>query len=256
MSRRRLEVTLLRLAHRYMFPERKPEQIHELYLRDLGSIELAFHQWKAFLKLNHAKICRQIRDARWVSVCAIHLPTVKLGDLDLSSRIIEVAIGMSKALGCRDLVIHPPRVKMERVKAFLHNTITPLLESSGTRLCWETFLSKKRLFHDPHQIAEFASHKPEAHAICYDTAHMREHEDVVREIRGNLQFIRVLHASNRTAEHKRLHLPLFHPEGVLNFSEILHVLRKSSFQGLLVLEYSTDFQREQLTDYLTLRQLL
>lgn len=245
----------LKLAHRYMFPERKPEQIHELHIKDLGSIELAFHRPKAFLKLNHAKICRQIRDARWVNVCAIHLPTVKLDDFDLSSRIIQKAVDMAMTLGCRDLVIHPPKIAMERVKNFLNNAITPLLETSGTRLCWETFLSRKRLFHDPYQIAMFASGKPEAHAICYDTAHMREQNDVMRELCENLPYIRVLHASNRTIDHKRLHLPIFHPEGVLNFSEILHMLRKANFQGLFVLEYSLEFQKEQWTDYLVLKRL-
>ncbi|KPV64740.1 MAG: Xylose isomerase-like TIM barrel [Candidatus Bathyarchaeota archaeon BA1] len=246
---------LLNLAHRYTFPEQKPAQIHELYIKDLGSIELAFHKPKDFLKLNHVKFCRQIMDARWISVYAIHLPALKLDDVDLSSQIIGKAIEMSVILDCQNLVIHPPKITMERVEAFLNHTIEPLLESSGARLCWETFLGGKRLFHDPHQIAEFVSGHPGAYAMCYDTAHMKEHGDVIRDLREHLACIGVLHASNRTAGHKRLHLPIFHSEGVLDFSEILRLLRKAGFGGLLVLEYAREFWKEQLMDYGMLKQL-
>ncbi len=245
----------LRLAHRYAFPEQKPRQVHELYLGDIGSIELAFHEPKIFLQLDRAKICRQIMDARWIDVKVLHLPTIKLDDLDVLSRVMGKAVDMALSLGCRDLVIHPSRTTLDKVRGLLSSAVTPLLVSSGTRLCWETFLGRKRLFYSPSQIAEFAGDEPEAHGICYDTAHMGEHEDVVRELREYLPHIRVIHASNRTPGHKRLHLPIFHPEGTLNFSEILATLRKTNFKGVLVLEYLSDFRKEQLFDYAMLKQL-
>jgi len=244
-----------KLANRYAFPERKPERIHELYIKDMGSIELSFHIPKFFLHLNHAEACRRIMDAQWVKVEVVHLPTIKLDDLDLFFKVMERAVYMATTLGCRNLVIHPSKTTMDRVEAFLDKSITPMLTSSGTTLCWETFLGKRRLFHDPSRIVELASKSPEAHAVCYDTAHMGEHEDVIRELRECLPYIRVIHASNRTLNHKRLHLPIFHPEGILDFSEIIATLRETSFRGIFVLEYSSELEKEQLSDYAVLDHL-
>lgn len=244
------------VAHRYRFPDAEPERAHELYIRDLGLIELAFHKPKDFLRLDYRKICRLILDSSWVEVCSIHLPVVRLDSLGRAARIIEVSAEMAVALGCEDLVVHPPRVSLGRAETFLRDFVEPLLESFGLRLCWETFLGERRLFHSPSQIVKFAASRPDVYAMCYDTAHMGKHGKVMLELSENLPMIRVLHASNRTEGHKRMHIPVFHPEGVLDFSEILHLLRKARFHGKLVLEYSPEFSRQQQLDYQTLKRVL
>jgi len=245
----------LKVAQRYAFPEKEPDRFHEIHLKDMGTIELAFHNYKRFMKINHKKVCRQILDAQWIHVAVIHLPSFKLENHSLSLKIFDKAFQMAYMLECSLMVIHPSRSPMERVKDFLEREVVSLARFYGVKLCWETFLGEKRFLVGVDEIARLVKAFTDVYAICYDTAHMRMHEEVLQEIKTYMHLISVMHISNHTESHKQLHIPIFHPRGVLDFSEILHLLRKGKFQGWVVLEYLPVFLKRQHVDYSILKRL-
>jgi sugar phosphate isomerase/epimerase len=246
----------LNIAQRYAFPEKEPKRFHEIHLKDFGTVELAFHNVKVFLKLDYKRVCRQILDARWMKVVVIHLPSFRLHDSRLSLRVFEKAFEMSLVLGCPLLVVHPSRSPLEKVKPFLEKEVSTLAELYNVKLCWETFLGEKRFLVGADEIARFVEEAfPEIYGMCYDTAHMRSHGDVLREMKAYMPIIDVVHASNHSEGHKHLHIPLFHPLGVLDFSEVIHALRKKRFKGWFVLEYLPSFQKSQHIDYSVLKRL-
>lgn len=245
----------LKVAQRYAFPERDPRRFFEIYLKDMETIELAFHNSRVFLKIDHKRVCRQILDAGYTEVAVIHLPSFRHDNYGLSLRIFEKAFEMAFMLGCSLMVVHPSRSPMEGVKEFLKREVAGMARFHGVKLCWETFLGEKRFLVGADEIAHFVRTMPEVYAMCYDTAHMRSHREVLEEIERYMPLINVLHVSNHSEGHKQLHIPMFHPEGVLDFSEILQVLRKKRFEGWIVLEYLPEYQKSQHIDYSVLKRL-
>jgi sugar phosphate isomerase/epimerase len=245
----------IKVAQRYAFPEDDPRRFHEIHLKDLGDIELAFHNPRHFLKLNHKWVCRQIMDARWVKVVVIHLPSFHLHNHTLSLEILKKAFEMSLTLDCPLLVVHPSRSPLAIVKSFLEEDVAALAHFYDVKLCWETFLGEKRFLVGASEIVQFVMRFSEVFGMCYDTAHMRGHKEVLREIEEHMHIIDVMHASNHSESHKQLHMPIFHSKGVLDFSEIIHILRKKQFQGWVILEYLPMFQKSQYMDYSILKKL-
>jgi len=245
----------LKVAQRYAFPEKDPQRFYEIYLKDMGTVELAFHNPKVFLKINHKRVCRQILDAGHTEVAVIHLPSFRLDDYGLSLKIFKKAFEMAFTLGCSLMVVHPSRSPMQRVETFLKREVASMARFHGVKLCWETFLGEKRFLVGADEIARFVRTTPEVYAMCYDTAHMKSHTEVLEEIGRYMPLISVLHVSNHSEGHRQLHIPMFHPKGVLDFSEILHVLRKKRFEGWIVLEYLPEYQKSQHVDYSILKRL-
>lgn len=66
----------------------------------------------------------------------------------------------------------------------------------------------------------------------------------------------LLPLSNRETREGQQHLPLRHPQGVLDFKEILAAIVESGFSGSLTLEYLYQFHDQLVTDALWVQAIL
>jgi hypothetical protein len=153
--------------------------------------------------------------------------------------------------------------------------VDPLLAQAEVTLCWETFSGRRRFLSGIEGIAAFcrgrehhavrqgfAKH-PVApaewtrHAACYDTSHLHKpRAEVLADVVNYNDCIRCFHLSNRGARGGGQHLPLRHPQGVLDFEEILTAIARSGFSGPLTLEYLPQFHGRLVADGLWAGEVL
>ena len=147
--------------------------------------------------------------------------------------------------------------KYDQIRSFVNKKIDPVLKREGLYLCWETFESKRRIFGGINNMFEFCKDN-NVHRICYDFSHVhKEQEEVLRDIKENIDIIKIFHLSNRIQDSTKQHYPVYYNEEkvALDFDKVLSFLRKIEYKGHLVLEYLPQFHPQLLPDGLKLKSL-
>lgn len=222
---------------------------------DVGRVEAAFYSTELFLRNVKAKEVVSPFPKIPLEVSSVHMAHARITDFPLFELVLARTIEIAKALGCRDIVVHPSKGRLEGVRDFIEEKIDPILRREKIYLCWETFTSKKRFLTGIGGIAEFCQGR-EWHKGCYDFSHIHDEEEVIiKQLDEYLDYIRIFHISNRISEKKLQHLPVFHKGAGkldLNFVPILRFLKERDFSGDLVLEYLPEFHGELREDGLFL----
>jgi len=124
-------------------------------------------------------------------------------------------------------------------------------------LCWETFESRRRIFGGVDKMFNFCRNTF-FHRICYDFSHIhREQEEILKDIKENIDIIKIFHISNRIKNSIKQHYPIYYNEEemALDFDKIFSFLKKRKFSGHLVLEYLPQFHSQLLLDGLKLKNI-
>lgn len=229
----------------------------------LGQIELAFWRVENFLGINPAKAVEPIKE--WgFEVPSLHMAQAKVADIGKGNgKFLPVffkTLPLMLKLKTRLLVVHPTNGTVSKIGPLVDDCLAKALEDQEITLCWETFSGRGRFIGPVETIAEFVKDRP-FQAICYDTAHVGEsQEKVLADIKEYGELVKVWHLSNRKKEIRRggkdQHLPLSHPEGILDFGPILKAIQQYSPDSVITLEYLKPFHHLLLRDALRVRRKL
>jgi sugar phosphate isomerase/epimerase len=248
------------VAVRAAYPEEGEYDWEEALLpfAALGSVEVAFHNTHLFLEKVDIRSVVAPFSALPLQASSLHMCHAKLTKPDVFVAALEKTVQIAEALSCPVIVVHPCygslKGRLQEVNTFLAQRIDPLLERAGVLLCWETFSSRRRFLSGIEGIAAFCEGR-KWHAACYDTSHLlKPQEEVIADIKLYSQFIKCFHLSNRSEAEQ--HLPLRHPQGELDFGEILRAIVTSGFFGSITLEYLNKYHDHFLKDALWVKGML
>ena len=192
-----------------------------------------------------------------IKASSIHFAQFNLSKLDLFLKVFSKTAKIADQLDCNHIVIHPSMGKYDQIRSFVNKKIDPVLKREGLYLCWETFESKRRIFGGINNMFEFCKDN-NFHHICYDFSHVhKEQDEILRDIKENIDIIKIFHLSNRIQDSVKQHYPVYYTEekAALDFDEVLSFLRKIEYKGHLVLEYLPQFHSQLLPDGLKLKSL-
>jgi sugar phosphate isomerase/epimerase len=179
---------------------------------------------------------------------SIHMAQARIVEFDAFVRVLRQTLAIAQALDCSLVVAHPTNARLAQVEPKIAAVIDPLLAQAGVTLCWETFSGRRRFLSGIEGIAAFCRGR-KGHAACYDTAHLHKPQaEVLADVLAYGDCICCFHLSNRVAGGRRQHLPLRHPEGILDFEEVLTGIARSGYSGPLTLEYLPEFHDQLLAD--------
>jgi len=217
----------------------------------VGAVEVAFHKTQLFLdKVQIHDVIAPFSKLP-LKAASVHMAHAKITKPETFVAALEKTVRIAEALNCSVIVVHPSygslRGRLQEVNAFFAQMIDPLLKAANVTLCWETFSGKRRFLSGIEGIAAFCEGRQWHHA-CYDTSHLHKpNRDVIADIKSYTPIIKSFHLSNRSQDGKQ-HLPLRHPDGVLDFKEIVRAIIESEFSGPLTLEYLKEYQGCLLED--------
>jgi len=119
--------------------------------------------------------------------------------------------------------------------------LDPLCRDAGCSILWETDHGKREV----ERIVGFLGMLP-THRMCIDTNHCaKTGYDLRQVLETNHARMPVLHASNRSRTDPRANgLPLFVPDGMIDFVGLLQRLRRSAWDGEICLEYHRPFDTD------------
>ena len=239
----------LNIGVRASYPESGNVNWEEFLLSNkIPYIELAFYNPENFKKISIDDVVAPIIEHP-IGVLSIHMAHAKITKEKEFIQILGKTIEIARQLLVDVIVIHPSKSKSkpDNIYKFIEKEVDPIIEHYGIIICWETFTSKYRFFSGPEQIADFCiSHKN--HKMCYDFSHMhKDTNQVLKDIDKYFSFIRIFHVSN-WAEGKQ-HIPIYTPEGNIDFRIVFKELRDRNFKGHLILEYLPEFHDQLYEDY-------
>jgi len=245
----------MKFGFRLSFPEDSPLTF-TTRIRGLSEdVELAFKDPSKFMTIDLDQIIKAF-DGFEAHVASIHLPHVRVTETEQFREVLEKSTKLARALRCDILVVHPSRAKMSNAIESLLKEVASTLEADGLTLAWETFSGKWRLFNKLEQIADLSRSYGEVYGICYDTSHVQgDTDEVIGELGEYIEFIKIIHASNRTLDHKRQHLPVFSSEGILDFYKIFSALNEIGYNRHVILEYLQEYHPQIQQDLKELRRL-
>jgi sugar phosphate isomerase/epimerase len=246
----------MKFSVRVSFPESGKYNWFEAVkaFQNIGFIEVAFLNPELFLKTGIKEILEPFKKIN-IKASSIHFAQFKLSNLDLFSNVFNKTTEIAKSLGCDSIVIHPSMGKYEAIKKLLKERIEPVLKKEELYLCWETFESKKRIFGSIEGMFGFCKNT-RFHRICYDFSHVhKEQEEILRDLKKNINIIKIFHISNRVKNSIKQHYPIYYPEEemALDFDKIFSFLKRKGFNGHLVLEYLPQFHPQLLSDAINLK---
>ena len=275
----------IHVAVRVSYPERGNYNWYEALAAyaEVGCVEVAFYHSEPFLQeVTVEKVLAPFARLP-LRATSVHMAQARIAEPDAFAKVLRKTISIAQALGCSLIVAHPTNARLEEIEAVIATVIDPLLARAGVTLCWETFGGRRRFLSGIEGIAAFCAQpmKPmgqmggyrrnlsassadsarlrrrEHHAACYDTAHLHKPQvELLADIAAYAWLIGCFHLSNRSADSRRQHLPLRHPEGVLDFEEIVAAIVRSGFEGPLTLEYLPAYHEKLVPDALWLQEVL
>lgn len=246
----------MKFSVRVSFPESGKYNWFEAVevFQNIGFVEVAFLDPELFLKTDIKEILKPFKEIN-IKASSIHFAQFNLSNLDLFSRVFNKTIKITKSLDCDSIVIHPSMGKYEAIKKLLEEKIEPVLKKEGLYLCWETFESRRRIFGGIESMFNFCKNTC-FHRICYDFSHIhKEQEEILRDLKENINIIKIFHISNRIKNSIKQHYPIYYleEEMALDFDKIFSFLKQKGFNDHLVLEYLPQFHSQLLSDALNLK---
>lgn len=229
----------------------------------LGQIELAFWRVENFLRVDPAKAIEPIKTLGF-EVPSLHMAQAKVADIGTKEgKFLSVffrTLPLLLDLRAKLLVVHPTNGKVSKIGPLVDDYLAEALKAFKITLCWETFSGRKRFIGPVETIAKFVENRP-FQAICYDTSHVGESQaKVLADVENYGELIKVWHLSNRKQEirpnEEDLHLPLSHPEGILDFGPIIEAIQQHSPDSVITLEYLKPFHHLLLRDALRVKGIL
>jgi sugar phosphate isomerase/epimerase len=223
---------------------------------EVGAVEVAFYRPEPFLvKVGEAAVTAPFATLL-LRVTTVHMAHARITEFATFRAVLEKTIRIAQALECSRVVVHPSNARLEDVEGQILAEVAPLLEATGVTLCWETFAGQQRFLSGIHEIAAFCQGQGH-HRACYDTSHLHKPQaELLADVARYAPVIGCYHLSNRSEHRRQQHLPLCHPEGDINFQELLIAIVHSGFQGPLILEYLPEFHHRLVDDALWARNRL
>jgi sugar phosphate isomerase/epimerase len=246
------------IAVRVSYPERGDYNWYEALAAyaDVGCVEVAFYRPELFLQEVTAEKVLAPFSSLPLRATSVHTAQARITEFDTFIQVLRKTITIAQELDCSLIVVHPTNARLEEVEGKITAAVDPLLAQAGVTLCWETFAGRRRFLSGIEGIAAFCQGH-EHHAACYDTAHLHKPQaEVLADIMEYSDYVRCFHLSNRGAEGRQQHLPLRHPEGALDFEEIVAAIVESGLDGPLTLEYLPQYHHHLLEDALWVGQML
>jgi len=240
----------MKIAIRVAYPELGNYNWHNALgeFKTVGQVEVAFFRPEAFPAVSLESVEHPFQSGVDISVTSVHAPNVAVKYRGLFSEAIKKSCKIANALGARYIIAHPTNGKLENFVDYLDCALVPILKKYDCILCWETFLGARRLFSSPKAIAEFAR-KRQRFGMCYDTAHMALGTlPMLEDFYALKDVIKVFHLSNWSWQGGQ-HLPLRHPDGVIDFRLLLEKLGQD-FEGTATLEYLPKYHDQLRQDAL------
>ncbi len=246
------------IAVRVSYPERGDYNWYEALATyaEVGCVEVAFYRPELFLqRVTMEKVLAPF-SVLPLTATSVHMAQAKIADFGAFLAVLRKTISIVQGLDCSLIVVHPTNARLEEVEGKIAAAVDPLLAQAGVTLCWETFAGRRRFLSGIEGIAAFCRGR-QHHAACYDTAHLHKPQaEVLADVVDYSDCIRCFHLSNRGAEGRQQHLPLRHPEGALDFEEIVAAIVESGMEGPLTLEYLPQYHHHLLEDALWVDQML
>ncbi len=246
------------IAVRVSYPERGDYNWYEALATyaEVGCVEVAFYRPDLFLQRVMPEKVLAPFSRLPLRATSVHMAQARITEFDTFVEVLRKTISIAQGLNCALIVVHPTNARLREVEGKIAATVDPLLAQARVTLCWETFSGRRRFLSGIEGIADFCR-KRQHHAACYDTAHLHKPQaEVLADIVEYGDCIRCYHLSNREAQGRRQHLPLRHPEGILDFEQIIAAIIESGLEGPLTLEYLPPYHHHLLEDALWVSQML
>jgi sugar phosphate isomerase/epimerase len=173
-----------------------------------------------------------LSDQYQIPVVAIQAPPVS------SPKKIQEALRMAKLLGCRIIVIQPPKIFDFKYIQWLKNEIPKIRQKENISIALENAPSETFLGIIPeHAMGNVNEMKKFKHA-CIDTTRVaQKHEDLIRIYKTLKKYIVHIHLSN-----VKLGRQYFLPnEGILPIESFLTKLKQDSWPGNIAVKVNPKF---------------
>lgn len=193
-------------------------------IKDAGydGVDLAM-DLRNFDTLN-AEYVKELSDQVGIPVLAISTP------MNANAKRIKEAVDMAKKLGCRIVVIQPPKFFDYKFISWMKNEIPKMRQKENISIALENAPSKSFFGIIPeHAMGNILDLKKFKHA-CLDTARLgKRKEDIIRVYATLKKFLVHIHLSN-----VRAGTPYAPPEkGVLPLESFLTKLKQDGFPGII-----------------------
>lgn len=178
---------------------------------------------KSFDTMN-AEYIKQLSDQVGIPVVAISTPT------NANEKMIRMAVDMAKTVGCRIVVIQPPKFFDYKFISWLKNEVPKMRKKENISIALENAPSKSFFGIIPeHAMGNILDLKKFKHA-CLDTARLgKRKEDIIRVYGTLKKYLVHIHLSN-----VRSGTPYAPPEkGILPIESFLTKLKQDSFPGVI-----------------------
>jgi len=213
------------------------------------SIQLSIYKYSIYKELEKS-ILNEL-NANEIQVKVIHLPmdTLKTDP----SLINEMIINLRDVTGCKKYIIHPDEHIKSFINYFISNTPDNII------LCIENYSwEKKKVFRSPLQIIEYIqSLRNTQHKIrlCFDTSHSEELWFDYKLMSYLLNYIDVIHLSNREGNNN--HIPFNSGRGELKLVKFVNeLIAKYKWSGDIVLEYMPEHHHKLISNVEYIKKLL
>lgn len=209
-------------------------------------IELAFYNVDDFLRMGINELVNKIETLR-LKISSIHAPQFKILDKNLM-KIWIILKSLCDKLNVNYVVMHPSFGKLDSFVYEKFNLISGIMQESN--VCIEKFGSKKRIVSTLESYKEVKSHYSNFYC-CFDFSHTRGDE---AEIEPYLSFTPIIHVSNTVGELQ--HQRLFDKNGRLDYTEVIKILQKHNWNGVLVIEYLLEHHSHLIEDAQRLEKII
>ena len=167
-----------------------------------------------------------------IPVVALQVPPVS------SPKKIQEAVKMAKTLGCRIIVIQPPKIFDFKYIQWLKNEIPKIRQKENISIALENAPSETFLGIIPeHAMGNVNEMKKFKHA-CIDTTRVaQKHDDLIRIYKTLKKYLVHVHLSNVKLG-KQYYLP---NEGILPIESFLTKLKQDSWPGNIAVKINPKF---------------
>ncbi len=213
-------------------------------------IQLSFFDPKHFLNLNHTELQRII-SSEGIKVGSIHAPTIDIFQEDSFLRMLSI-IREHYEVDC--VTLHPGAGSpIEALKK--HEQNESRINDIGLYLAYENFERSKKSRKWVYSAEGILKLPFSCCGLTYDTSHVPGSRNIVEDIENTYAKLAIMHLSNiASISPPKTHRPI--GDGIHNLDEVIDFLRRRDYPGEIVLEYGPAYEKELLSDYRRITNML